>query len=384
MVAPREPNKGTSLSRRSQRLESELRHQTPAIFEGTPTLSEPEVLLFINSLTKVVIATGEVTTLAGSPEQAGNTDGIGDAARFENPSDMASDGAGHLFVADGLTIRKVVIATGEITTLAGSPGQTGNTDGTGTAARFEWLDGMASDGAGNLFVADKYNYRIRKVTIATGEVATLAGSPGYSGSSDGTGVAARFDDPQGIASDGTGKLFVVDTGNNAIRKVVIATGGVTTFAGSPEHQASSDGTGAAARFYGPRGIASDGAGNLFVADLVNHTIRKVIIATGEVTTLAGSPGQEGSSDGIGAAARFDYPGPIASDGAGNLFVADINNTVRKVVIATSEVTTLAGSPGQYGSSDGTGAAARPPGQTVLRATGQVTSTSRTASQSGRL
>jgi hypothetical protein len=310
------------------------------------------------TIRKVVIATGEVTTLAGSPGQAGHADGIGDAARFENPSDMASDGAGNLFVADSFTIRKVAIATGEVTTFTGSPGQTGNTDGTGTAARFDWLDGMASDGAGNLFVAENYGYTIRKVAMATGEVTTLAGSPEYSGSSDGTGAAARFDHPHGIASDGTGNLFVVDTGNNAIRKVVIATGGVTTFAGLPEHQGSSDGTGAAARFYGPRGIASDGAGNLFVADLVNCTIRKVIIATGEVTTLAGSPGQAGSSDGIGAAARFDYPGSIASDGAGNLFVTDINTTIRKIVIATGEVTTLAGLSGQYGSSDGAGAAAR--------------------------
>jgi sugar lactone lactonase YvrE len=308
-----------------------------------------------HTIRKVVIATGEVTTLAGSPGQGWHADGIGAAARFVNPDGVASDGVGNLFVVDGQTIRKVVVATGEVTTLAGSPGEVGTSDGTGTAARFSGESGIASDGAGNLFVADRYNQTIRKVVVATGEVTTLAGSAGKKGSTDGTGTAARFVDPADVASDGAGNLFVVDSGNSCIRKVVTATGEVTTLAGSGVQMGSLDGSGAAARFAHPNGMASDEAGNLFVVDSGNHTIRKVAIATGEVTTLAGSPGQQGSTDGIGASARFHDPSDVVGDGAGHLYVADTTSrAIRKVVIATGAVTTLTRSPGPGEGTDGIG------------------------------
>jgi sugar lactone lactonase YvrE len=310
------------------------------------------------TIRKVVIATGAVTTLAGSAGNRGSADGTGPAAQFGWTYAVASDGAGNLFVADQETIRKVVIATGAVTTLAGSAIHWGSADGTGAAAQFNYLEGVASDGAGNLFVADHGNDTIRKVVIATGAVTTLAGSPNW-GSADGKGAAARFVDPEGVASDGAGNLFVADSGNRTIRKVSIATGAVTTLAGSAGSQGSADGTGAAAQFSYPIAVASDGAGNLFVADYWNDTIRKVVIATGAVTTLAGSPQNPGSVDGVGTDARFNSPDGVASDGAGNLFVADSGNrTIRRVVIATGAVTTLAGSAGSQGSADGTGAAAR--------------------------
>jgi sugar lactone lactonase YvrE len=323
-------------------------------------------LLFVadqlnHTIRKVVLATGEVTTVAGSPGQSGSSDGTGAAARFHFPRGIASDEADNLFVADDYnhTIRKVVLATGEVTTVAGSPGQAGSSDGIRATARFSLPLEVASDGAGHLFVTEGDGCRIRKVVIATGEVTTLAGSSAEGGSSDGTGATAQFYNPSAVASDGAGSLFVVDTGNHTLRKVVLATGEATTFAGSPGEGGNSDGTRAAARFYSPNGVASDGAGSLFVADSRNHTIRKLVIATGEVATLAGSPGAEESSDGIGAAAAFRFPYGVAVDGTGNLFVADSHNhTIRKVVIATGEVTTLAGSPRLQGSSDGTGTAAR--------------------------
>ena len=138
---------------------------------------------------------------------------------------------------------------------------------------------------------------------------------------DGTGAAARFSGQ--AASPATARATSTSPiGNSTIRKVVIATGVVTTLAGTAGQSGSADGTGAAARFNGPNGIASDGAGNLYVADSDNYTIRKVVIATGAVTTFAGAAGQSGSTDGTGAAARFYYPAGIASDGAGNLYVAD--------------------------------------------------------------
>ena len=204
---------------------------------------------------------------------------------------MASDGAGNLFVADGTTLRKIVIATGVVSTLAGSPNNGGSSDGVGAAASFMLsLSGVASDGVGNLFVADSMNSTIRQIVVATAAVTTLAGSPSKmfsSGTGDGTGAAAWFANPQGVASDGTGNLFVVDW-HPTLRKVAIATGTVTTLAGSVDHSGSDDGIGAAAQFVKLQSVASDGAGNLFIADY--STIRKVVIATGAVTTLAAPPG----------------------------------------------------------------------------------------------
>jgi hypothetical protein len=287
--------------------------------------------------------------LAGGIGEEGDVDGVGAAARFHWPCGVASDGAGNLFVADreNETIRQVVIATGAVTTLAGSPGLDGTADGTGSDARFSIPLGVALDGAGNLFVGDFINHTIRKVVIATRIVTTLAGAPSIPGMRNGTGSDARFNYPAGLAVDGTGNLFVADSDNYAIRKVVIATGEVTTLAGSGA-SGSTDGTGTAAQFGSLGGLAFDGAGNLFVGDPINNKIRKVVIATRAVTTFAGS-GAPGSVDGSGTAAQFYYPFGIASDGAGNLYVADYrNHTIRKIVIATAAVSTVVGTAGRAG------------------------------------
>ena len=294
---------------------------------------------------------------------------------------MISDGAGNLYVGDGYTIRKVVTATGAVTTIAGAPGQEGSTDGVGAAARFYGSGGIASDGAGNLYVTDTSNDTIRKFVIATGAVTTIAGKPLYTGSDDGTGAAARFAGPAGIVADGAGNLYVVDMVNCTIRKVVIATGAVTTIAGKAGQYDQADGTGAAARFGYPEGMVGDAAGNLYVADTGNGTIRKVVIATGAVTTIAGS---RGSADGTGAAAGFYEPRGIVSDGAGNLYVTDSGNqTIRKVAIATAAVTTIAGAASQSGGADGTGSAARFASRRASSATGRATSSSPATAASGR-
>jgi hypothetical protein len=316
---------------------------------------------FNHTIRKIVIATGEVTTLAGAAKASGSADGNGGTARSNYPGAMLCDGAGNLLVADtrNSTIRKIVISTGAVTTLVGSAGSAGSVDGTGSSARLNNPVGMGSDGLGNLFFADSYNHLIRRLVIATATVTTLAGSAGALGSADGTGAAARFYYPDGVAGDGAGNLYVGDSSNNEIRKVVITTGAVTTFAGAILHQGSTDGIGSDARFLSPLRVASDGAGNLFVADEVNTTIRKIVIATGAVTTFLGSPTNSGSDDGIGAAASFGYLMGIASDGAGNLFITDSSHcTIRKAVIATRAVTTFAGLAGSIGSTDGTGTDAR--------------------------
>ncbi len=304
----------------------------------------------------IISRQGTVTTIAGSAGFSGSTDGIGSTARFNFPFGITTDGT-NLFIVDNgnNTIRKVVISTGTVTTIAGSAGLSGSTDGTGSAARFLDPTGIATDGT-NLFVADFSNHTIRKIVISTGVVTTIAGSAGLSGSTDGTGTAARFNNPHTIATDGT-NLFVTDSTNHTIRKIVISTGAVTTITGSAGLSGATDGTGTAARFYTPRGITTDGT-NLFVADSWNNTIRKIVISTRMVSTIAGTAGSSGSTDGTGTAARFDTPNSLTTDGT-NVFVADsFNNTIRKIVVSTGAVTTIAGSAGLSGSTDGTGSAAR--------------------------
>ena len=239
------------------------------------------------------------------------------------PDGITTDGT-NLYVTDtgNHTIRKIVISTGAVTTLAGTAGLSGSTDGTGAAARFYYPDGIITDGT-NLYVADTENNTIRKIVISTGAVTTLAGTAGLSGSTDGTGAAARFNQPHGITTYGD-NLYVADTGNYTIRKIVISTGEVTTIAGTAGSSGSADDTGAAARFYWPMGITIDGA-NLYVADTGNHTLRKIVISTGMVTTLAGIVGIPGSADGTGSAAYFYEPAGITTDGT-NLFVADTVTT----------------------------------------------------------
>jgi sugar lactone lactonase YvrE len=311
-----------------------------------------------NHTIRKVTPIGVVTTLAGTAGTPGSADGTGAAARFNLPSDVAVDSAGNVYVADqsNHTIRKLIAAGVAVTTLAGAAAMYGSLDATGAAARFNLPAGVAVDSAGNVYVADQSNHTIRKVT-ATGIVTTLAGTAGTFGSADGTGAAARFNRPAGMAVDSAGNIYVADTSNRTIRKVT-ATGVVTTLAGTAGTFGSADGTGTAASFNFPSGMAVDSAGNVYVTDEFNNTTRKVT-PTGSVTTLAGSSaGISGSLDGTGAAARFNGPIGVAVDSAGNVYVADSrNHTIRKVT-ADGVVTTLAGSAGTFGSADGTGAAAR--------------------------
>jgi sugar lactone lactonase YvrE len=299
---------------------------------------------------------GAVTTLAGSanPNQYGTADGIGADARFYNPNAVAVDGLGYVYVADSsnCTIRKISPG-GVVTTLAGNPGESGNADGIAAAARFTYLRGVTVDGSGNVYVSD--NFTIRKIA-PDGLVTTLAGTAGQAGSVDGIGSAARFSDPGGVTVDEWGNIYVSDSGNHTIRKVALD-GVVSTLAGSPGQSGGADGLGAASRFNRPTSVAVDRAGSVYVADYWNHTVR-VVAPDGVVSTLAGNPGQSGGADGVGAAARFGFPEGEAVDSAGNVYVADtLNHTIRKVT-PDGAVRTLAGSAGQYGSTDGAGAEAR--------------------------
>ena len=352
-----------------------------------------------------------VTTLAGLAGNPGSADGTNSAARFNNPASAAVDSAGNLFVADGgnNTIRKVtpVGTNWVVTTLAGLAGSPGSANGTNSAARFNspwgvavdtngnvyvadtgnntirkvtpvgtnWVVrtlvgagqfngpwGVAVDTNGNVYVADTYDCTIRKVT-PTGVVTIIAGQSGNSGSQNGTGTAAQFYDPVGVAVDSAGNLYVGDWGNSTIRKMtpVGASWVVTTIAGLARDPGHTDGTNSAARFDKPFGVAVDTNGNVYVADTGNNTIREVtpVGTNWVVTTLAGlAVGGPGSADGMGSAAQFNSPLGMALDSAGNLYVADnLNSTIRKVTPA-GVVTTLAGLAGVPGSADGTNSAAR--------------------------
>lgn len=292
---------------------------------------------------------GVVTTVAGSTN--GNVDGTGTAARFSYPDGIAVDNSGNLFIADrGNNEVREMSASGVVTTFAGSGAQ-GALDGTGTAAQFYYPEGIAIDSSNNLYVTDRANNLIRKITSA-GVVSTLAGS-GTAGSADGTGTSAQFNAPYGIAVDTSGTLYVVDSGNNEIRKITSA-GVVTTLAGQLI-AGNLDGTGSAAQFSTPYGIVIALSGDLYVTDSGNNTVRKVTTG-GVVTTFAGD-GTTGYIDATGTAAELRHPFGITVNASSNFYVTDRSNYRIRMIASSGVVTTLAGS-GALGSVDGTGTAAQ--------------------------
>lgn len=278
-----------------------------------------------------------VVTLAGST--MGYVDGS--PAKFNSPSGVAADSLGNTYITDfaNHVIRKTTSA-GVVSTVAGS--SLGVVDGVGTSAKFYYPNGSALDKLGNIFISEEGGCRIRKIT-PLGEVSTFAGD--VVGSADGIGMSAQFKQPSGIAIDKQGNLYVADQHNHRIRKITPASI-VTTLAGSSSGFA--DGAGTGAQFYRPTGVVVDGQGNVFVADLFNHKIRK-ITPSGSVTTIAGST--YGFADGNAASAKFAFPAGLALDKDGNLYVADSeNHRIRKITPAGA-VTTFAGT-GTNGTNDG--------------------------------
>lgn len=296
-----------------------------------------------------------VTTLAGTGGQSGSVDGTGTAARFNLPSGVALDSAGNVYVADheNSVIRKITPA-GVVTVFAGQAGATGSADGAAATARFNHPYAVAIDAAGNLYVADMWNCAIRKITSA-GAVSTLAGQSGSAGNADGTGPAARFRYPRALAVSSAGDVYVADTDNHTIRKIT-STGVVSTLAGTAGTTGAVDGTGTSARFNYPAGTAFDADGDLIVSDEQNHCLRRVTMQ-GVVSLHAGSVGASGSADGPLTSARFSYPAGLASNAAGDLFLAEGSSVIRKIS-ASGTVTTLAGTGWQTGTTDATGTNAR--------------------------
>jgi streptogramin lyase len=358
-----------------------------------------------NNKIRKITSAGVVSTLAGTGSQ-GSNDGVGSSATFDEPYGVAVDTAGNVYVADtdNNKIRKIS-TSGDVSTLAGS-GSSGNTNGVGTAASFNQPRGLAVDTAGNVYVADYGNDKIRKITPSgavstfagfylfaphglaidasgniyvvdsdkirkispSGDVSTLAGVIFYgSKDKDGDGLNASFNEPYGVAVDASGNLYVADTNNHKIRKIVftqtISCEDVSTFAGTGG-TGDANGAGASATFHFPAGLVVDASDNIYVADSNSNKIRK-ISPSGDVSTFAGS-GSQGDTDGVSSSASFRNPYGLAIDASGNIYVADANNYKIRKINPSGVVSTLAGS-GSYGDTEGLGSSAsfkRPEGLAV--------------------
>lgn len=357
---------------------------------------------YFNNIIRTVSPDGLVTTVAG--KNLGYFDGQGTSARFRTPSGISMDGSGNLYVSEDYSwaIRK--ISSSMLTsTFAGKPLLRGSRDGVKGTASFDTPYSVAADASGNLYVADFGNNIVRKVS-STGVTTTLAGTAGVIGTTDGPGSSALFYHPSGIAVDAAGNVYVSDAQANTIRKITPG-GVVSTLAGNPGRAGYADGTGKDAYFFGPGPLAIDDAGNLYLADQFNGAVRKVtpsgvvttigngrtaagvggvavdssgnvyfsssnkgnikkIGADGTVTILAGSSAvssdESGSTDGMGTAARFSFPGNLAVDTRGNLYVADNGNCTVRMVTPIGVVSTIAGVPGQCELHEGSLPALLPP------------------------
>ena len=329
-----------------------------------------------HTVRQVALSNRRVTTLAGNGS-TGTANGTGSAARFNETAGIWADGSGNLYVAErnNFAIRKVVIATGGVTTIAGLPGTSGTVNGTGTSARFGELGGLWGDGAGSLYVADAGNHAIRKIDITTNPatVSTFAGLIGSTGLVDDTATDARFNEPWGVWGDTGGNLYVGEDTNHTVRKIIIATQVVSTLAGSSA-LGTADGNGSVARFNRPRGLWGDDNGALYVSEVGNDSIRKIDLTSNPVvvSTIAGvKAGGGGFADGIGTAAEFDFPNALFGDATYLYIVDDNNHVIRRMRFSDSAVTTLVGFVNDADFVDGTGALTPTPTTTDIPATNDV-------------
>lgn len=306
-----------------------------------------------NDLIRMIAPGGTVTTLAGQQGMGNYQDGTGTNALFHWPYGIAWNGADELYVGDSQhnAIRQINLSTRAVTFFAGSGYHIFSTfyccnpgaiDGANTNASFYSPQGLAVSPSGAVFVADTGNDLIRQITIANGatNVTTLAGTGDFGGSADGTGSAARFNNPNRLALDSSNNIYVSDSGNNTIRKVTLA-GVVTTLAGTAGVSGHADGANGAASFNYPTGLAVDSSNNVFVSDSRNYTIRKITPA-GVVTTFAGTAGVSGTNDGVGAAAQFKNPLGLAIDIVNNIYVADAEANTIRMITPVGVVSTFAG------------------------------------------
>ena len=289
-----------------------------------------------NHCIRKVSPLGFVSTFAGSGI-AGFNNGAATVAQFNIPYSIAVDASENVFVTESNSsaIRKITPA-GVVSTFAGSVSTSGFLDGIGSVALFSGPKGLGVDGAGNVYVADSNNNRIRKIS-SSGSVTTIAGD-GTANYLDAQGTLAKFNNPVGVAVTSSGVIYVSDASNHRIR-VISSTGLVSTIAGSGT-PGIVNGQGILAQFNTPRAIALDSSGTIYVVDYINNRIRK-ITSTGFVSTLSGT-GAFGSANGQGTVASFKYPEGIALDSSGNSFVADVTNNCIRKITSTGDTSTYVG------------------------------------------
>ena len=309
---------------------------------------------------KVDATTGTISTIAGTGEWGyGGDGGPAIEAQLSEPHGVAVDAVGNVYITSywNHRVRKVDTVTGAISTIAGTGGWGYRGDGgPATQAEFRYPQGVAVDGAGNLYIADEGNHRVRKIEAVTGTISTIAGTGewGYSGDG-GPAIEAQLRYPSAVTVDGAGSFYIADSGNNRIRKVSAFTGTINTIAGTGEWGYSGEGGPAIEAQLGyPQAVAVDHVGNLYIADFHNNRIRKMDAATGTISTIAGTGEWGYSGDGGPATqAQLGYPEGVAVDGVGNLYISDSrNNRIRKVSAFTGTISTIAGT-GEWGySGDG--------------------------------
>ena len=304
---------------------------------------DPSGNLFIaydrGAIWKVAAGTGAVTIVAGNGMYGFSGDGgLATDAVFSAPTGLAVDLSGNIYVADSFNgrIRRIAGATGVITTVAGNGKVDFSGDGgPATSASFYNPVGVATDAAGNFYIVDSGNERIRKVTAATGVIMTVAGQgSGLYGGDGGLATGAYLATPLGVALDPYGNLYIADYYGDRIRQVAAAGGIIRTVAGNGSHGESGDGGLATnAALYAPSGVAADASGNLYLTEYSGHRIRKVAAATGIIATVAGNGEPTFGGDGGPASnASLSFPLDVTVDAAGNLYIAG-NNRVRKVAAA---------------------------------------------------
>ena len=297
---------------------------------------------------KVDVA-GTITTIAGTGTQGFSGDaGPATAAQLDSPQGLALDASQNLYIADthNHRIRKLNFATGTITTIAGTttPGSNGDS-GPATAAHLNLPTALALDTADNLYIADTQNHRIRKLTTRTGTITTMAGNgtQGFSGD-NGPAISASIDSPTGIALDPAGNLYLADTHNHRIRKVTTTTGIITTIAGTSITGYNGDnGSATTATLALPHGLTLDSAGNLYLADTANHRIRRIDAITGIITTIAGQGTQTYRGDaGPATTASLDTPRTTTTSSSGLLTIADTGNQRIRQISTDNTIHTIAG------------------------------------------
>jgi trimeric autotransporter adhesin len=303
---------------------------------------------------------GIISTVAGTGSYGYSGDGgLATSADISNPDDIDIDASGNIYIADvgNNRIRMVMKSTGILSTVAGtgSYGYSGD-GGLATSADLKYPYGVAIDASGNIYIADTYNHRIRMVTKSTGIISTVAGTgPDWYSGDGGLATSAALYNPQGVAIDASGNIYIADTNHDRIRMVTKSTGIISTVAGTGSNGYTREGglaTSAALNL--PRGVAIDASGNIYIADTNNNRIRMVTKSTGIISTVAGTGSSGYSGDGgLATSAALYYPQGVALDASGNIYIADTyNSRMRMVMKSTGIISTVAGTGSSGYSGDG--------------------------------